>query len=176
MSGLKDLMKEKAWSPYWAGAGLGLVSTLALWISDQLLGASGAFENLAGGVLKSAGSSLSQFIYFKFIMPPGITWQVILLIGVVLGSLVSSLWSRDFRFETVPSLWVETFGPSRVKRWIAMFIGGIILEYGAGIAGGCTSGLAISGSLQLAPAGFLFIAGLFASGIVTAKLLYGRKY
>jgi uncharacterized protein len=37
------------------------------------------------------------------------------------------------------------------------------LEYAAGIAGGCTSGLAISGGMLLAPAAFLFIMGMFAS-------------
>ena len=48
------------------------------------------------------------------------------------------------------------------------FIGAMILEYAAGIAGGCTSGLAISGGMLLAPSAYLFIAGMFASGIVTA--------
>jgi len=57
-----------------------------------------------------------------------------------------------------------------------LFFGGILLEYGAGIAGGCTSGLAISGGVQLAPAAFLFIAGMFASGIITAMILYGKRY
>ena len=39
-----------------------------------------------------------------------------------------------------------------------------------------TSGLAISGGMLLAPAAFLFIAGMFASGIVTALIIYGKKY
>ncbi len=171
-----ELLRRKSWSPYAAGAGLGLVSTLALWLSNQLLGASGAFETAASSLLKTAGSPLAKTPYFAFVMPPGLTWQIILLGGVALGALVSSAASGDFRFETAPAQWIEVFGPSRIKRWLAIFAGGVILEYGAGIAGGCTSGLAISGSLQLAPAGFLFIAGLFTSGVVTARLLYGRKY
>ena len=66
--------------------------------------------------------------------------------------------------------------PGRWKRWLALFVGAIILEYGAGIAGGCTSGLAISGGMQLAPSAFLFMAGMFASGIPTAMILYRRRY
>ena len=50
------------------------------------------------------------------------------------------------------------------------------LEYAAGIAGGCTSGLAISGGMLLVPAAFLFIAGMFASGIVTALIIYRKRY
>ena len=56
------------------------------------------------------------------------------------------------------------------------FFGAIILEYAAGIAGGCTSGLAISGGMFLTPAAFLFIGGMFASGIVTAQIIYRRRY
>ena len=54
-------------------------------------------------------------------------------------------------------------------------MGAIILEYAAGIAGGCTSGLAISGGMLLAPAAFLFIAGMFASGILTALIVYRQE-
>ena len=72
--------------------------------------------------------------------------------------------------------WKAIFGPQTWKRWVLAFLGAIILEYAAGIAGGCTSGLAISGGMLLAPAAFLFIAGMFASGIVTALIIYRKRY
>jgi hypothetical protein len=72
--------------------------------------------------------------------------------------------------------WKRVFGPQVWKRWVLAFVGAIILEYAAGIAGGCTSGLAISGGMLLAPAAFLFIAGMFASGIVTTLLIYRSRY
>ena len=72
--------------------------------------------------------------------------------------------------------WKRIFGAQTWKRWVLAFIGAIILEYAAGIAGGCTSGLAISGGMLLAPAAFLFIAGMFASGIVTALIIYRKNY
>jgi hypothetical protein len=59
---------------------------------------------------------------------------------------------------------------------LLLFVGAIIVEYAAGIAGGCTSGLAISGGMLLVPAAFLFIAGMFISGIVTALIVYGKRY
>jgi uncharacterized membrane protein YedE/YeeE len=62
------------------------------------------------------------------------------------------------------------------KRWLIGFIGAVILEYGAGIAGGCTSGLAISGGMLLAPSAFIFIGAMFASGIVTALVIYRSRY
>ena len=54
-------------------------------------------------------------------------------------------------------------------------IGSIIIMYGARLADGCTSGHGISGCLQLAVSGWLFFIVMFASGILTAKLLYGRS-
>ncbi|BAS27200.1 YeeE/YedE family protein [Limnochorda pilosa] len=169
-------LRARSWSPYAAGAGLGVVSTLALLFSNQLLGASGTFETAASGLLKTVGAGLSQSVYFRFLMPPGFTWQVWLLVGVFLGALASSLLSGDFAWEWTPrEQWTQVFGPSRWKRWGIAFAGGVLCEYGAGIAGGCTSGLAISGGVQLAPAAFLFVGGLFTTGIVTAHLAYGRK-
>ena len=80
------------------------------------------------------------------------------------------------RLNTDDPQWIAIFGPQIWKRWLIAFFGAIILEYGAGIAGGCTSGLAISGGMLLAPAAFLFIAAMFASGIITAMLVYRRRY
>jgi hypothetical protein len=96
---------------------------------------------------------------------------------VFLGGLVSALLSGTFKWRTLPDQqWESVFGKSVVKRWVIVFFAAVLLEYAAGIAGGCTSGLAISGGVVLAPASFLFIAGMFASGIVTALVIYRKKY
>jgi hypothetical protein len=55
------------------------------------------------------------------------------------------------------------------------FAGGVILMFGARLAGGCTSGHGISGSLQLALSGWAFFASVFLSGILTAFLIFGRE-
>jgi len=172
----RNPMARQRWSPYVAGAGLGVVAVLTLLVSKQPLGSSGAFLALTSMGLKASGSPLSDSVYFKFIMPPQVTWQLMLVAGVVLGAFISAIWSKDFKLETSPDQWVKVFGGARWKRWLTIFAGGAILEYGASIAGGCTSGLAIAGSLQLSAAGFLFIGALFATGLLTAKLLYGRDY
>jgi len=58
-------------------------------------------------------------------------------------------------------------------RLLVAFFGAMLVQLGAGIAGGCTSGLAISGGALLSPAAFVFMGGMFASGIPTAWL-WGR--
>ena len=174
-------IRRDEWSPYIAGILLGIVGVLAVWLSDSLLGASGAFENIAGLIGKNVAPDLFDNLYFNYIMPPGITWSVILLVGVFFGGLIGAATSGTLKWgkkdaANSDAQWKAIFGRQTWKRWLIAFVGAIILEYAAGIAGGCTSGLAISGGMLLAPAAFLFIAGMFASGIVTAMLIYRKRY
>ncbi len=169
-----NYLRREEWSPYVAGAGLGIMATLALLLSNQLPGSSGAIQNLAAFIVKPFAP---DNFFFSFLMPAQITWQVWLLLGVFLGAMASAMLAGVWKLDPNPDAqWKAIFGPQTWKRWVAAFVGGIILEFAAGIAGGCTSGLAISGSVLLAPAAFLFIAGMFISGIPVAMILYRKKY
>jgi len=174
-------MRKETWSPYVAGALLGVVGILAVWLSNNLLGASGAFENIAGLIGKAVAPAAFDNMYFNFIMPPGFTYGVAMLIGLFFGGMIGAATSGTLKWGKKDAAnsdkqWKRIFGPQVWKRWVLAFIGAIILEYAAGIAGGCTSGLAISGGMLLAPAAFLFIAGMFMSGIITALIIYRRRY
>ena len=172
-----SLLKQKEWSPYLAGALLGVVYVISIAVAGMVPGGSGAFENLAGSIAQVFAPTLANNTYFKFVMPPGVNWQLLMVGGIFAGALLSAVASGDFRWRWIPDVqWAQVFGTSRWKRWAVAFVGGVVLEYGAGIAGGCTSGLAISGGLLLAPAAFIFIAGMFMSGIPTALIMYRRKY
>ena len=176
-----NYIRKEEWSPYVAGILLGFVGIAAVWASNSLLGASGAFENIAGLIGKAIAPKAFDNMYFNFIMPPGITYGVLLLIGVFFGGMLGAatsgtlLWGKKDAANS-DTQWKRIFGPQVWKRWVLAFIGAIILEYAAGIAGGCTSGLAISGGMLLAPAAFLFIAGMFASGILTALIVYRNRF
>jgi hypothetical protein len=184
MKRIKAYISQEAWSPYAAGVMLGIVGILVVLLSNALLGASGAFESVAGWLGKLIAPNLFSNQYWGVegsrtlpVMRPEITWSVILLVGVVIGGFLGALSSRTFKFRfNDDAQWKKIFGPQPWKRWVIGFSGAIILEYAAGIAGGCTSGLAISGGMLLAPAAFLFIAGMFVSGIITALLVYGRRF
>ena len=174
-------IRKEEWSPYVAGVLMGIVGILAVWLNSSTLGASGAFENLAGIIGQALSPELFDNMYFNFIMPPEITWNVVLLLGIFLGGMLGAATSRTLKWgkrdaANSDAQWKRIFGAQTWKRWLIAFVGAVVLEYAAGIAGGCTSGLAISGGMLLAPSAFLFIAGMFASGIVTAIILYRRSY
>jgi hypothetical protein len=181
MKFILNYIRREEWSPYVAGALLGIVGIAAVWASNNLLGASGAFENLAGMLGKWIAPAAFDNMYFNFIMPPGITIGVVLVIGLFFGGMLGAatsgtlMWGRKGSANS-DEQWKRIFGPQTWKRWLIAFVGAIILEYAAGIAGGCTSGLAISGGMLLAPSAFIFIAGMFASGILTALVIYRNRY
>ena len=181
MNRILNYVRKEEWSPYAAGILMGIVGILAVWLNNSTLGASGAFENLAGMAGKALSPALFDNMYFNYVMPPEITWNVVLLVGLFFGGMLGAATSRTLKWGKRDSAnsdpqWKRIFGTQTWKRWLVAFGGAIVLEYAAGIAGGCTSGLAISGGMLLAPSAFLFIAGMFASGILTAVILYRRSY
>lgn len=106
----------------------------------------------------------------------GYGWM--LVFGMFLGSAVSAVATKRMRRRktaALPEMWSAEFGNSKSKRLRQAFIGGLLLLFGARLAGGCTSGHMISGISQLTVGSFIFGAAIFASGIFTAKTLYKNR-
>jgi len=163
-------LRARRWSPYASGALLGLVVAYSEVFCGRPIAASGAFDRLAAWPGRWLFPT-SQ--YYRFVMSPGITWQVWLVVGLLAGSFASGRLSGEARWRWLPdSQWKERFGPNRSLRLALAFAGAVLVQLGAGIAGGCTSGLAISGGAALSPAAFLFMGGMFAGGIPTAWIWY----
>lgn len=104
-----------------------------------------------------------------------LTYGFMFVLGLPIGAFVAALATGRLSSRSVPALWAARFGPSRGKRFAWAFVGGFLLLFGARFGGGCTSGHMISGVSQLALSSLLFSAALFASGIVTARWMYGGR-
>ena len=178
MSKFAQGFRKALWSPYVAGVLAGVVGILVVLVSNSLLGASGPFENIAGMIGKALAPKTFNIMYFNFIMPAGINLAVIVFFGIIIGGALGALSSRTWklRLNTDNPQWIAIFGRQTWKRWLIAFFSAIILQYGAGLAGGCTTGLAISGGMLLAPAAYLFMGGMFVSGIATTLLVYRRRW
>jgi len=166
-------LKKKSWNPYIVGALIGILSMFSFYTANKPIGVSTAFSRTAGMIEKIfAPGYVANNLYFQK-KPPVIEWQWMLVLGILIGAFLSAKLSGDFKKVVVPELWGNRFGKGKTQRLILSFLGGALLLFGARLAGGCTSGHGISGTLQLAISGWVFFVVLFISGIITAKILYG---
>jgi uncharacterized membrane protein YedE/YeeE len=160
------------WSPYLVGIAIGVLSWISFLLSDKPLGCSTAFAETAGMIeILFKGAATAQKPYYRKI-PPGVDWQWMLVLGVIIGAFLSAKLSGQFRCDWVPAHWQAAVATSPAARWIGALIGGMFMGLGARWAGGCTSGHGISGTLQLAVSGWLAAISFFVAGILTAMLIF----
>lgn len=156
----------------YGGILLGLLNTFAV-ATYAALGVSRNYVFVDNLILRAVGSDLpTTNAYLSQKIPTSVDWLVMLAVGMIAGGFLAALLKGGLSTRAVPKLWASRFGDSRPKRFAAAFAGGFLLLYGARIAGGCTSGLVLSGVAQLAIAGFVFAVSILASGILTARLIY----
>jgi hypothetical protein len=127
---------EKTWNPYLAGALAGVLVVMSVWLAGKYFGASTTFARSAGIIEKTfAEERVSRMAYFEKYTPK-VDWQFMFVVGVFLGSAVSSVTSGTFRKQAVPDMWRERFGPGIGKRAVAAFAGGAAVLFGSRLAGG----------------------------------------
>lgn len=167
-----DWLMEVRWSPYVVGVGIGVLSCFTFLISGKALGCSTSFARSAGMIesLFRPKEVEAKLYYQEF--KPAVDWQWMLVVGMVIGALISSLLSGDFQWQWIPSKWEASFGADRVIRIAASLLGGILLGFGSRWAGGCTSGHGISGTMQLAVSSWISAICFFIGGVSAALFLY----
>ncbi|MDI6709259.1 MAG: YeeE/YedE thiosulfate transporter family protein [Bacillota bacterium] len=169
----------RQWSWVAAGIVLGLWNIL-IFVSGNHLGTTTAYAQTTG--------YLTQF-FFPSLVPADawtsgtcggttglqVGWQWLLVLGVFLGALGGRVLHRGGGpVEDAPKMWASRFGHRPGLRYAHAFLGGMLLLFGARIAGGCTSSHIIGGMSEMALSGVFFAAAVFAAGIPTAVALYRR--
>jgi hypothetical protein len=168
-----ELLFAPRWSPYLAGAGIGILMTLAFLLSNRPIGCSTAYLKARGmlGQLVAPERTGATEYYRRF--APTVDWYFMIVPGIVIGAFLAAWLSGTFGLEVIPAFWAEQIGTSVVLRWAVGLAGGILLGFGSRWAGGCTSGHGIGGNIQLSIASMLASAGFFIGGILVALALFG---
>lgn len=161
-----------AWSPYLVGALIGLLSMATFYFSNKPLSVSTAYARVAGMVGNLFSKGHTENLKFYQDTKPKVEWQVMLVLGMLLGAFIAAATGGEIAAEWVPAMWENRFGPDVVLRLGMAFLGGALLAYGARLAGGCTSGHGISGALQMSVSSWVALACFFIGGVATAMLLY----
>ena len=161
-----------AWSPYFIGAGIGVLSWLTFYFSDKPIGASSFYAHVSGFIGKLfAKRHTESLAYFKD-NPPRVGWGFVFVLFTILGGAIAALTGGEFANEWLPPMWIDRFGDSIALRGGIAFGGGILMAFGARLAGGCTSGHGISGTTQLSVASWIAVISFFIGGIAVAIPLF----
>lgn len=96
------------------------------------------------------------------------TFLGMLAVGGLLMAAVSGQYQVQF---TLGDLHAELFG-SGMGYLMTLFFGGAMVGFGTQLAGGCTSGHALSGCSRLVPASLIATAAFFGTAVVTSLILH----
>ncbi len=131
-------------------------------------GVSGPFAHWGAWVYELFGGSVEKWWYFsspsaQYIQTGGFlnhggSWQNL---GIIVGAFAAVLLASQFKFK-------------KIKAWrqvIAAVLGGLLMGYGARLAGGCNIGALFSGIASLSLSGWVFAAALLAGAFIGSKLL-----
>lgn len=161
-----------AWSPYLVGAAIGVLSWLTFYFSNKTIGASSFYAQLAGFLGKRiAPRHMASLTYFKD-NPPRVNWGFVFVVATIVGGAIAALTGGEFANEWLPPIWEARFGDSVALRAAIAFPGGMLMAFGARLAGGCTSGHGISGTLQLNLASWITVICIFVGGVAVALPLF----
>ncbi len=119
-TGLAHILFEKRWNPFVTALLIGIIATLA-W---PLSAATGRIFGLG---ITTPSANILQFLVTGDVA--FINWGVYLVLGVFLGALFAAKMSGEFRFR-MPD----------VKTGINSAGGGLLMGFGASLAGGCSIG------------------------------------
>lgn len=164
-----------AWSPYLVGALLGVLSWLTFYSSDKPIGASSFYATLAGMIGKVfARKHVESLAYYKS-NPPTVDWEFAFVLAAVGGAFLAAWSGGEITGRWLSPMWEARFGEGTVAlRAGAALLGGVLMAFGARLAGGCTSGHGISGTLQLSVGSWIAVLAFFIGGIAVAVLLFAQ--
>ncbi len=163
---------SKSWSPYVAGAIIGLLQIPTFLLMDTALGASSSYVTVAAHLASLFDARVVEIKYLASHMWGAKNWwQVAVVFGIAVGAFLSMRLSGARR-QSISPVWSRAMGTTTLTaRAPIAFLAGFVMLLGARIAGGCTSGHGISGMAQLSVGSTVAVAAMFAGGILAATLL-----
>ncbi len=133
---------------------------------------------------KSGYSSSNAYLnksggkYAKSVAKP-LNYSFVFVLSMFSGGLLGRLFTKNKQNNPVvlqiPVVHTRRFGNNRILRYSLSFIGGVIVLWGARLAGGCTSGHMMSGIMQTSVSGYLFAGATFLVAIPTALFIYKNQ-
>ncbi len=150
----------------WIGSfGVGLTVCATWWLTYQV--STQAFD-IVVTVQAISFTNPSSEVLMWLLTPGAGSWSfgLGLVVGVVLGSLVASLWAKEFH--------LEGFGPQHhLPRYL---IGAVAMGLGGVLAGGCAVGAGVSGASVFGLTAWVALFCMWISAAVAHRLIDQRAH
>ncbi|MEO8481072.1 MAG: YeeE/YedE thiosulfate transporter family protein [Acidobacteriota bacterium] len=152
---------------HWAAAGAGIAGvTIALvFLANRRLGISTGFEDVCSLVLRTPYFARDAIVR-------GRAWRLPFLAGLVLGGVLSAVWSGGWAPVWAVGMLDERLQLGHGAKLLWMFTGGVFIGFGTRMAGGCTSGHGIFGLSNFEWPSLVSTISFMAGGMATTQLLY----
>lgn len=156
------------WNPYLAGLFLGVTLLVSFLTLGAGLGASAAPARLGAVIMRwllPAHTEASEYFggWFAGGANPLSYYLVFMFAGVLLGGFFSAIAARRLHLTVEKGA-----AASNTLRLGLALAGGILVGFASRLAGGCTSGQALTGGAMLANGSLVFVMCVFAGGYATA--------
>jgi hypothetical protein len=147
--------------PWWAaGPLIGLCVVGMYVLANKPLGVSTGLGTLCGLVGRTPLFRTAEYAQ---------SWRLTFLVGILLGALASALLA-GMPWPTMQMGRFDVVSGSIAVKAPLFFSGGILIGFGARLAGGCTSGHGITGTAMLAPSSLLATGCFMVGGGLVANV------
>ena len=174
------------WPWYVAGPLIALIMFLLLFVGKQF----GMSSNLRTACAAMGADKAADFFKFNW---KAERWNLMVVLGAIIGGYLASNYMSDNTVEINPKvaqqlaldyniksagenyLPPELFSVEALSQPLTiliLFIGGLLVGFGARYAGGCTSGHAISGLSNLQSPSLIAVVGFFIGGLTMIHLIF----
>ncbi|MBF0118499.1 MAG: YeeE/YedE family protein [Desulfobacterales bacterium] len=153
-------------NPYLAGAMLGIVLLASFLFLGAGLGASSGIARIGAFIsgFIAPNHTISSEYFGAWGDQPLRYYLVYMLIGVFLGGLSSAVIAQRLKKLVIE----KGNAVSSKTRLIFTLIGGLLVGFASRLAGGCTSGQALTGGALLLSGSLIFLICVFAGGYAAA--------
>jgi uncharacterized membrane protein YedE/YeeE len=172
------------WPWYVAGPIIGLFVPALLIVDAKEFGISSNLRHICSAVAPG------KLEYFRYNWKKAGLWNLVFLVGVLLGGFLVSHWATPHDIAISPQtrlaltkLGIHDFSglaPRELFNWhalltlrgfVSIIVGGFLVGFGTAYAGGCTSGHAISGLAAFQLPSLIAVFGFFTGGLLATYFL-----
>lgn len=153
-TGIAHILFEKRWHPFVTAVLIGLIALLAWPLSE-------ATGRMFGLGITSPTANILQFLVAGDVKY--INWGVFLVLGIFVGSFIAAKASREFRVRAADAQTTLRSG-----------LGGVLMGFGASIAGGCSIGNGLVMTAMMTWQGWIGLVFMILGVWTASWLVYAR--